>query len=166
MEGNVVETLIGAVVLVVAAIFLAFAYTTSGVSAVNGYTLTARFSSVDGLGVGSDVRVSGIKVGTVTGQTLDPATYQAVVHFTVEPQIKLPKDSSAKIASSGLLGSNFLSIEPGGSETMLKPGGEIRYTQGSVNLMDLIGQAIFSAAGSKGGQGAQKAPAAGQPAKP
>ncbi len=162
MDGNVVETLIGAVVLVVAALFLAFAYTTSGVSSVSGYDLMAKFSSADGLGIGSDVRVSGIKVGTVVGQSLDPKTYQAVVQFSVAPQVKLPTDSSAKITSSGLLGSNYLSIEPGGSDKMLTPGGVIRYTQGSVNLLDLIGQAIFSAA-SKGGQ-TPAAPASALPA--
>jgi phospholipid/cholesterol/gamma-HCH transport system substrate-binding protein len=144
MSGNVVETLIGAVVLVVAAVFLLFAYSTAGVRSIGGYELVAKFDRVDGLAVGSDVRISGIKVGTITGETLDAKTYQAVVHFSVQPDLQLPDDSSAKVASQGLLGGNYLSLEVGASDKMLKPGEQVRYVQGSVNLMDLIGQAIFS----------------------
>jgi len=162
MGGNILETLIGAVVLVVAGLFLAFAYSTAGVRAVGGYDLIAKFDRIDGLTVGGDVRLSGIKVGTISGERLDPESYRAVVSFTVDQSLKLPDDSSAKIASQGLLGGNYLSLEPGGSDVMLKPGQEVRYTQGSVNLMDLIGQAIFGAAGSKGSappEGGKPAPA-------
>jgi len=154
MSGNLVETLIGAVVLVVAGVFLAFAYSTAGVGSgrVAGYELQARFNRADGLVNGGDVRLSGIKIGTIVGQKLDPKTYDAVITFTVDSRYQLPEDSAVKIASEGLLGGNFLSVEPGGSETMLKPGASVQYTQGSVNLMDLIGQAIFSA-GSKSKEG-------------
>ena len=147
MSSNLVETLIGAVVLVVAGVFLAFAYSTAGVGSgrVSGYELQASFSRADGLVNGGDVRLSGIKIGTIVGQKLDPKTYNAVITFTVDSRYQLPDDSAVKIASEGLLGGNYLSVEPGGSETMLKPGGTVQYTQGSVNLMDLIGQAIFSA---------------------
>lgn len=147
MRGNVVETLIGAVVVAIAAFFLAFAYRTAGVANVGGYEVMAKFDRVDGLNVGSDVRMSGIKIGTITAQSLDPSTYRAVIRFTVDTAIKLPDDSSAKIASSGLLGTNYLSVEPGGSDTNLKSGGQIKFTQGAVNLLDLIAQAIFSATG-------------------
>jgi phospholipid/cholesterol/gamma-HCH transport system substrate-binding protein len=150
MSGNVVETLIGAVVLVVAAVFLVFAYSSAGVHALGGYELIAKFDRVDGLTVGGDVRMSGIKVGAVTAATLDPKTFQAVVHFSLQPDIKLPDDSSAKIASQGLLGGNYISIEPGGSEKYLKAGDEVHYVQGAVNLMDLISQAIFSVTGGGG----------------
>ena len=167
MGGNILETLIGAVVLVVAGVFLVFAYSTAGVRAVGGYELHAKFDRVDGLAVGGDVRMSGIKVGTISAERLDPETYRAVVSFTVDTSVKLPDDSSAKVASQGLLGGNYLSLEPGGSDVMLKPGQEVRYTQGAVNLMDLIGQAIFGAAGSKSGQPADGAKApAGDLAKP
>jgi phospholipid/cholesterol/gamma-HCH transport system substrate-binding protein len=150
MQGNVVETLIGAVVLVVAGVFLVFAYSTAGVrGTVQGYELVAKFSRVDGLSVGSDVRVSGIKVGTVTGQTLDPASYYAVVRMTVDKAVPMPEDSSARILSAGLLGASYLALEPGGSAKMLGNGGEIRATQGAVNIMDLIGQAVFGGAGAK-----------------
>ena len=154
MNGNLVETLIGAVVLLVAGFFLAFAYTTGGVGSgrMNGYELQARFNRADGLVTGGDVRLSGIKIGTVTKQALDPKTFDAIVTFSVDSRYQLPDDSAVKIASEGLLGGNFISVEPGGSNTVLKPGSEIKFTQGSVNLMDLIGQAIFSATGAGNGK--------------
>lgn len=150
MNGNLVETLIGAVVLAVAVFFLGFAYNKTGFGngGVSGYELQARFNRADGLVVGGDVRLSGIKVGTITHQALDPKTYAAIVTFTVDSRYKIPEDSAIKVASEGLLGGNYLSVEPGGSDVMLKSGEEIKYTQGSVNLMDLIGQAIFSASGA------------------
>jgi phospholipid/cholesterol/gamma-HCH transport system substrate-binding protein len=147
MGGNVVETLIGAAVLAVAGIFLAFGYTSSTVGLDGGFALVAKFDRVDGLVIGSDVRMSGIKVGTVTGQRLDPVTYQAIVDLDIDPNVKLPEDSSAKITSEGLLGATYLSLEAGGSEELLQDGNELRFTQGSIDLMSLIGQAIFSATG-------------------
>ena len=158
MNGNLVETLIGAVVLAVALFFLAFAYSTAGVGGgLSGYELQARFNRADGLVVGGDVRLSGIKIGTITRQSLDPQTYSAVVSFSVDERYQLPEDSAVKIASEGLLGGNYLSVEPGGSDRMLKAGDEVKFTQGSVNLMDLIGQAIFSATGggANGGKAQQ-----------
>ncbi len=149
MAANVVETLIGAVVIAVAAVFLAFAYSTAKVGGnMAGYQLNARFSSVDGLNVGADVRLSGIKIGSITAQRLDPQTFAAIVTMTISNDIKLPEDTAAKVAAAGLLGSNYLALEPGGSEKDLAPGGEIKHTQGSVNLIDLIGQAVFGAAGA------------------
>lgn len=157
MSGSVVETIIGAIVLAVAGFFLGYAYTNTGGRTTAGYALSAKFDRVDGLTIGGDVRMSGIKIGSITSQTLDPQTFRAVIGFTVDRAVKLPDDSSAKIASVGLLGGNYLSVEPGGSDKLLQPGGEITYTQGAVNLMDLIGQAIFSATGGGGGE---KKPAA------
>lgn len=157
MSSNLVETLIGAVVLLVAGVFLAFAYSTAGVGSgrVAGYELQAHFNRADGLVNGGDVRLSGIKIGTIVGQKLDPKTYEAVITFTVDSRYQIPDDSAVKIASEGLLGGNYLSIEPGGSDTMLKPGAAVQYAQGSVNLMDLIGQAIFSASGKGKDQNAK-----------
>ncbi|MGY8985893.1 MAG: outer membrane lipid asymmetry maintenance protein MlaD, partial [Sphingomonadales bacterium] len=108
------------------------------------YEFIAVFDSVDGLDVGSDVRISGIKVGTVIEQSLDIETFEAVVHFKINSGLKLSTDSSATIASEGLLGGNYLSISTGAMDEFLEPGGTIEFTQGSVNLMDLIGQAIYS----------------------
>ena len=148
MANNMVETLVGAFVIVVAGAFLFFAYTTADVGDVAGYNVSADFDSVDGLTVGSDVRVSGIKVGTVTSQELDPNTYLARVSMSIDPKVQLPDDSSVKITSEGLLGGNYLAIEPGGSEDLIADGGKILFTQGSIDLIGLVGQAIFSAGGS------------------
>lgn len=144
MRRNAIETVMGAVVLIVAGLFLFFSYTSSGVRAIDGYTVTAKFDRVDGLAVGGDVRLSGIRVGTVTEQTLDPETYLAVVRMSIDPAVRLPKDSSAEIVSAGLLGERYLALVPGGAEEMIPDGGTILYTQSPVSLENLIGQLIFS----------------------
>ncbi len=149
MSRNIVETLLGAVVLLVAFGFLSWAYTRSNVGSPDGYLLSAAFDRVDGLEVGADVRVSGIRVGKVVEERLDLDTYQAEVVFSVRKDIKLPRDSSAAIVSSGLLGSKYLAILPGAEEEMLPPGGKITLTQSPINLEDLLGRYIF---GSKPGE--------------
>lgn len=141
---NAAEILAGFVVLIVAAGFLAYALATSGTAGVPGYHFTAEFDRIDGLAVGSDVRMAGVKIGTVTDTSIDPKTYLATVDFTVQKDIALPSDSSAAIASQSLLGGKYLALVPGGSETMIKPGGRITVTQGSVSLEDLLGKFIFS----------------------
>jgi phospholipid/cholesterol/gamma-HCH transport system substrate-binding protein len=143
MRNNVMEAIIGAVVLVVAGFFLVFAYTRSDVRQVSGYDVTADFNQVSGITVGSDVRMSGIKIGSVINQHLDPASYQAVLGMSIDNRVKIPEDSSAKITSDGLLGSSYVMIEPGGSPDLLENGGQIQYTQGAVDLMSLLGQAVF-----------------------
>lgn len=145
MHRNVVETIIGGIVLLVAAIFLVFAYSSTDVTPSAGYEVVARFDRIGDLQKGSDVHVSGIKVGTVVRQNLDPETFLAVVHMNLDSDVQLPKDTSARIESTGLLGGARLALEPGGDEDNLEDGDEIIYTQGAVSLMDLIGQAIFSA---------------------
>ena len=159
MNRNAVETVMGAVVLVVAAVFLFFAYTTSQVRAVSGYELTARFDRVEGLRDGSDVRISGIKVGSVISQRLDPKTFVAVVRLSVEPDIQLPVDTVATITSAGLFSDNYVALEPGNEDQLIKPGGQIDHTQSPMNLQALIGQYIFSQ------QSAQKKDEPGAPAK-
>ncbi len=150
MQSNLVETLIGALVVVIAGVFLFYGYSTSGMRATSGYHVKAEFDRIDGLANGSDVRLSGIKVGTVVTQAIDPESYQAVVTLSLVPDVKIPDDSSAKITSEGLLGSNYIALTPGGSTDFLADGGEIQFTQGSVDLMGLVGQALFSTGGSKG----------------
>lgn len=144
MSRNAVETVMGAVVVVVAALFLFFAYTTSQVHAVSGYEVTARFSRVEGLRDGGDVRISGIKVGTIVSQTLDPKTFLAIVKMSIDPSVKLPVDTVASISSSGLLGDKYLSLEPGNEDKNIPPGGRIEHTQSPMSLESLIGQFIFS----------------------
>jgi len=153
MQSNFVETLIGAIVVVIAGVFLFYGYTNSGMRSEAGYQVTAEFNRVDGLATGSDVRLSGIKVGTVVSQTIDPKNYKAVVTMNLANDVKIPDDSSAKITSEGLLGSNYVALTPGGSEDYLQNGSQIDFTQGSVDLMGLIGQAVFSATGDKSGSG-------------
>ena len=159
MFRNYVETLLGAAVLAVALGFLAWAYGRSDAGDPGGYTLRAKFDRVDGLETGGDVRISGIKVGRVLAQELDPATFRAQVTFSVRNGIELPADSSAAIVSSGLLGGKYLSVAPGGDDRILADGGEINLTQSSVNLEDLIGRYIF------GGQSGQSG-RAGRAARP
>jgi phospholipid/cholesterol/gamma-HCH transport system substrate-binding protein len=143
-QRNLTELAAGAVVLLVAAGFLGYAVAHTGRSTVSGITLHARFDRIDGLAIGSDVRLAGVKVGTVTRAGIDPKTYQATVTFTVESNLRLPKDSSAEITSDGMLGGKFLSVVPGGDETMLADGGEVTITQSAVSFEQLIGKFIFS----------------------
>jgi|SRR5665213_2092244 phospholipid/cholesterol/gamma-HCH transport system substrate-binding protein len=148
-NNNTVETLIGAIVIAIAAVFLFYAYTTTGSAGVSGYDVKARFSSVDGISPGTDVRLHGIKVGTVSSLTLDPRTYLAIADLSIHNDVKLPDDSSVKITSSGFLGSSYLAIQPGGSEKMVATGGELTNTQGSVDVMGLIGRAVMGGGGNK-----------------
>jgi len=148
MQNSIVETLIGAAVIAVAAFFLVFAYSSTGSGPVSGYDVIAKFNRVDGVSVGTDVRMSGIKVGTVEKMSLDPKSYNAVVTLALENSVKLPDDSSVRITSEGLLGNQYLSIEPGASMDMIKPGGEIENTQGSIDLVGLLGKFAFGSGSS------------------
>jgi phospholipid/cholesterol/gamma-HCH transport system substrate-binding protein len=155
MRQNVVETILGAVVLIVALAFFAWAYARSDVGDAGGYTLVARFDSAAGLDQGSDVRISGIKVGQVVSMALDPKSFRAEVRFTVRRDVELPTDSSAAISSASLLGGKYLSLEPGADDQMLAEGDTISFTQSSINIEDLVGRYIFGtgAGGSGGGAG-------------
>ena len=145
MRENLVETLVGTIVLVIATTFLVYGYSVTEGDSDDRLRVSAAFDRVDGLTVGSDVRLSGVKVGTVMSLALDPDTFSAKVSMAIDSALKLPDDSSAKITSEGLLGGNYISLVPGGSDLSLEEGGEILYTQGSVDLISLISQAMFSA---------------------
>ena len=144
MQNSIVETLIGAAVIAVAALFLTFAYTSTGSGAISGYDIIAKFNRADGVSIGTDVRLSGIKVGTVSRMTLDPMSYNAVVTISLDRSVQLPEDSSVRITSEGLLGNQYLSIEPGAEMARIPAGGEIQYTQGSIDLIGLLGKAVFN----------------------
>jgi len=144
MQSSIVETLTGAAVIAIAGMFLFFAYTSTDAGTTSGYELTIDFDRVDGLELGADVRLSGIKIGTVLDQELDPQTYLARVTIAVDSQVELPEDTSAKITSDGLLGGSYVSLTPGGSEKMLADNGEIIFAQGSIDLIGLVSQAMFS----------------------
>lgn len=143
MGRNPIETVMGAVVLVVAALFLAFAYNTANLGKVSGYDVRATFSKVGGLDNGADVRISGIKVGSVSSQGLDPQTYQAVVSMTILPSVQLPQDTVASVAADGLLGGKYIKLEPGSAQEAIAPGGAITRTRDYQSVEDLVGEIIF-----------------------
>lgn len=149
MSRNIVETVIGGIVLAVAVIFLIFSYKTAEMGDVDGYKITAEFSGIGGLSIGDSVQISGVNVGKVADVTLDAAAYLAVVTMDIENNIKIPSDSTAMISSESLLGGKYLQIEPGGSEDMLTNGGKIEFTQAPQNLEQLLGKFIFSQGGEK-----------------
>ena len=142
---GVAETLTGAVVLLIAGGFLAYAVAHSGRARGAGYPLMAQFDRIDGLAVGSDVKIGGVKVGTVNAERIDPKSFLAIVSFTVQDNIKLPKDTAAVITSESLLGGKYIALSPGGDAQDLKPGDTITVTQSSVSLEELLGKFIFSA---------------------
>lgn len=142
-KGQIFETLVGFIVLAVAAVFLFYAYGASGRALTSRtYTLEADFGNVSGVTPGSEVRISGMKVGAVADSTLDPSTYEAKLKLSLAREVAVPDDSVAKIVSDGVLGGSHVSIEPGGSETMLGDGEKIAFTQGSVDLLSLAVQAF------------------------
>ena len=140
MSENTTELIVGGLVLAVAAFFLVFAGQTTGFNSTspNNYALTASFRSAEGVSLGTDVRLAGVKVGTVTGMELNPQTFRADVTLSVEDQIQLPDDSAVVVASEGLLGGTYVEIVPGGSPFNLEAGGEILDTQGAVSLISLL----------------------------
>lgn len=143
MKRNVIETVLGAVVLLFAGVFLAFAYSSADLRPVAGYKITARFNAVDGLTVGGDVRVGGVKIGSVVGQSIDLESYQAVVVMSIRPDISLPDDSVASVSSEGLLGGKYIRLDPGGSEKHLADGSELAETKDIVSLEEMLGKVIF-----------------------
>jgi phospholipid/cholesterol/gamma-HCH transport system substrate-binding protein len=140
------EILAGALVLLVAGSFLAYAVTNSGRGGFSGpgLTLSAKFERIDGLAPGADVRVAGVKVGSVVDQRIDPRTFLAVLTMRIDAGLRMPTDSSAEIASEGLLGGRFVSLVPGGADQILADGGEITITQSAISLESLLGRFIFS----------------------
>ncbi len=154
---NPAELATGAVVLAVAGGFLVFAVANTGRSfGHSGYSLHASFDHVDGLATGADVRIAGVKVGSVQAITLDPKTYEADVAFTVQDGFPLTTDSSATVATDGLLGGKYLALADGGADKTIPAGGSVTITQGSVNLEALLGKYIFGGTGS-GSAGGGKA---------
>ena len=162
-KDNFIEAAIGALVLVAAIWFVLFAYhRTAGADTGDGYTVSARFPNVSGVSPGTDVRLSGMKVGSVSAAAIDPKTYQAVLKLSLDESVKLPADTAAAITSEGILGGNYISLQPGGDPKMLKNGDEITETQGSVDLMGMIGQFVNR---SGGDSPSTSAPAGTAPAK-
>jgi len=172
MTRKLPELFTGIAVIVIAALFLVYALGRADTATGGGYPLSAQFSSIGGLTVGSDVKIGGVVVGHVAAEHLDAQTFAAVVKLTIDNDIKIPADTSAAISSDGLLGGNYVSLSPGGSTTNLAPGGSFQVTQSAINIEDLLGKFIFSmgdmnskapAAQGSGGQLPGGQPPGGEP---
>lgn len=161
------EALIGLLVVLIAVWFGWYAFQrTGGGRVANAIQVSALFPNASGISPGTDVRVAGIKIGQVASVKLDPKTFQAEVALAIDPNSKLPNDSSAAITSEGILGGDYMSLIPGGSSTPFKNGDEILDTQGSVDLMSMVGQFINKSGGDSA-KPASPAPSAGAaPAAP
>lgn len=145
MKRNMIETILGAFVLVLALIFFIYGTGKAEIgTASGGYIIKAQFSEIGTLSEGDDVKISGVKVGTVSNIALDPVIYNADVSLSIAPDVKLPYDTAARISSEGLLGGTYLALDPGGDEEMLEDGDSIIITQSAQNLEQLLGQFIFS----------------------
>ncbi len=142
---NYFEVIIGTIVLLCASLFLYTSMKSAKVRAPSGYHLKAKFDNASGIENGSDVTISGVKVGVVKDYSIDASDYRAVVTLSVQDNIKLPVDSSIKITSAGLLGSKYLAISPGSDEEILADSDEILFTQSSISLEELLGKFLFSA---------------------
>lgn len=165
MGRSLIETIMGAVVLALAGLFILFVYEQRNVSTGEGYQVNAKFEDVSGIAAGSDVRIGGIKVGKVIALALEQNTYRPVVSLHLKPDVQLPVDSSAAIVSESLLGGKYVELSPGGMDEMLRPGGEITITASSVNLEQMIGKFMFSGGGvGQGGKDPQPADTQSQPA--
>lgn len=164
---SIAEIAAGAGVLLVALGFLGYAVLQGGrAPQMDGQALSAEFDRVDGLNAGSDVKIAGVKVGSVVSMRIDPQSFQAQVTMRVQPGLRLPTDTSAEVQSEGLLGGKYISLVPGGSERVLGEGGRITETQGSVSLESLLGRFIFSVTQLNGGGANGAAPAPGTPPAP
>lgn len=144
MKSNVVEAIMGAIVLAVAGIFLSIAYQASSTVSEKGIMLHAKFDRIDGLVVGNDVKMSGVKVGKVFKITIDPQTFLAIVTFTVSPELHVPTDSSAEIVSESFMGGKYIALVPGGADEVLGNGDTVVYTQSALSFETLIGKYLFS----------------------
>ena len=146
------ETVVGFVVIAAAAAFMVYAYGVTGAQiGRDQYTLDAVFGRIDGVTVGSEVRIAGVKIGAVSAQDLDPQTYEANVRMAIDRGVQIPEDSVAKIVSDSLLGGAHVSIEPGASDEMLREGDKITITRGSVDLLNLAVQSLTAPSGKDGG---------------
>lgn len=148
MSHNPTEVLAGGVVLAAAVAFAIYAGQAAGLARAGAtYDLSASFRSLEGVSVGTDVRLAGVKIGTVTGVGLNPETFRADTVFSVKDGIEIPDDSAVVISSEGLLGGNFVEIMPGGSPFAFEPGDEIEDTQGAVSLISLLVKFVAGSGG-------------------
>ena len=144
MRHNYIETFVGAIVMIVAGWFFWSIYSNSNQAGIEGYKITAQFDRIDGIIVGSDVKMSGVKIGVVNKLEINPKTYMAKATMVIKKEIELPVDSSAEIASESLLGGKYVAIVAGGSDEKIQENGQIQYTQSSLSFESMIGKFLFS----------------------
>jgi phospholipid/cholesterol/gamma-HCH transport system substrate-binding protein len=152
MRRDLVETLIGGVVLVLVVLGIVIGFASSGVSTVEGYSIKAEFDDVSGVSVGTEVRLAGVKVGTVTDKALADDGRLAILTLSIDRAAVVPADSKVRILPEGLLGGSYIAIEPGGAAEDLADGAAIAFdrTQGAINVIDLLGRLVIQAAGNSG----------------
>ena len=143
LKRSTLEIVMGLVVLIGAGIFSVLVYQASDIKSADGYLLHAEFGTTGGLSIGDEVRLSGIKVGQIVGQSLDPVTYAARIDMRIDETVQLPSDSSARITAASLLGGNFLELLPGAGEDVMPEGTIIFDTRDPVSLSDLLGKVVF-----------------------
>ena len=143
LKRSTLEIVMGLVVLIGAGIFSVLVYQASDIKSADGYLLHAEFGTTGGLSIGDEVRLSGIKVGQIVGQSLDPFTYAARIDMRIDETVQLPSDSSARITAASLLGGNFLELLPGAGEDVMPEGTIIFDTRDPVSLSDLLGKIVF-----------------------
>lgn len=144
MRHNFLETIVGAVVLLVAGIFFAFGYQFSNRTKVPTISISAYFDKADGVIVGSEVRMGGVNIGNVSEMYIDKKTFKACLKLDIDASLKIPSDASAEIVSESLMGGKYINISPGSDNETLKPGDKIAFTQSSVSFESLLSKYIFS----------------------
>lgn len=145
MNQGTIETIVGFLVIVIAATFFSFAYKISHSSvAGDGYTITASFQDIEGLSEGNEVKLSGIKIGYIDRLILEDDSYMAVAYLKIHNNVEIPSDSRAAVSTSGLFGSKYIRIIPGAETDHLQNHGKIKFTQPALNIEDLINKLVYS----------------------
>jgi len=145
MKNNIIETLVGFIVIIIATYFFWFAYGISDIKKSSSkYTVFASFQDIDGISKGTDVKLSGIKIGYVENLSIDKDSYYAITKLYINSHVDIPKDSRAAVSTSGLLGGKYIRIVPGISENRIDSGEKIKLTQSSLNIEDLIAKLLYS----------------------
>jgi len=150
MRRDLVETLVGTIVVLAIVAGVAIGFASSGVSSVEGYSVKAEFDDTSGVNVGTEVRLAGVKVGTVTDKELAENGRMAILTLSIGAAAVVPADSKIRILPEGLLGGSYIAIEPGGALENMQDGAAVAFdrTQGAINVIDLLGRLVVQAAGN------------------
>lgn len=151
MKQGAFETFLGIIILLGAAAFLLYSYKISGLSDTGEhYKVTANFDNIEGINKGTDIKISGIKIGEVAQISLEPDSYDATVILLLNKDVALPIDSRAHIVTSGLIGNKYIAIEPGTDEQYLKNNDKVIYTKSAMNIENLINKLVYSFTSNSG----------------